>query len=54
LTPKLIEFQREVVPKVTTIAALFNPANPTNPAFLRNMAAVGSPMGITGRLEVAR
>jgi putative tryptophan/tyrosine transport system substrate-binding protein len=31
LTPKLVEFQREVVPKATTIAALFNPANPTNP-----------------------
>jgi len=29
-----------------TIAALFNPANPTNPAFLRNMAAVGGPLGI--------
>jgi putative ABC transport system substrate-binding protein len=34
LTPKLIEFQREVIPKATTIAALFNPANPTNPKFL--------------------
>jgi len=46
LTPKLIEFQREIVPKVSTIAALFNPANPTNPAFLRNMATVGGPLGI--------
>jgi putative ABC transport system substrate-binding protein len=46
LTPKLIEFQREIIPDVATIAALFNPANPTNPAFLRNLAAVGGPLGI--------
>jgi hypothetical protein len=31
---------REVIPKATTIAALFNPANPTNAAFLGNLRAV--------------
>jgi putative ABC transport system substrate-binding protein len=34
LTPKLLDFLRAVVPKATTIAALFNPANPTNPVFV--------------------
>ena len=28
LTPKILEFQREVVPKASVIAGLFNPANP--------------------------
>jgi ABC-type uncharacterized transport system substrate-binding protein len=46
LTPKLIEFQREVLPKATTIAALFNPANPTNPRFLANLQTAASPMGM--------
>jgi putative tryptophan/tyrosine transport system substrate-binding protein len=47
LTPKLIEFMREVIPKATTIAALFNPANPTNPAFLGNLRAVAGARGMT-------
>ncbi len=47
LTPKLVEFQREVIPKATTIAALFNPANPTNPAFLVNLRAAAGTMGMT-------
>jgi putative ABC transport system substrate-binding protein len=47
LTSKLIEFQREVVPKVTTIAALFNPANPTNPPFLANLSATARAIGMT-------
>jgi putative ABC transport system substrate-binding protein len=46
LTPKLIEFQREVVPKATTIAALFNPANPTNPKFLANLRTVAGATGM--------
>jgi ABC-type uncharacterized transport system substrate-binding protein len=46
LTPKLIEFQREVIPKATTIAALFNPANPTNPKFVANLQTAASPMGM--------
>jgi len=35
LTPKLIEFQRSILPKATSIGALHNPANPTNLAFRR-------------------
>jgi putative tryptophan/tyrosine transport system substrate-binding protein len=46
LTPKLVEFQREVIPKATTIAALFNPANPTNPIFLGNLRTVAGAMGM--------
>jgi putative ABC transport system substrate-binding protein len=47
LTSKLIEFQREVVPKATTIAALFNPTNPTNPPFLAKLSAAAGAMGVT-------
>lgn len=47
LTPKLIEFQRQVVPKATTIAALFNPENPTNPAFVGNLRTAAGAMGMT-------
>jgi putative ABC transport system substrate-binding protein len=46
LTPKMVEFQREVVPKATTIAALFNPANPTNPVFIANLRTVAGGMGM--------
>ena len=37
LTPKLIEFQRTILPKATSIAVLYNPANPTNQAFLNDL-----------------
>jgi putative tryptophan/tyrosine transport system substrate-binding protein len=47
LTPKLLEIQHEVLPNARTIAALFNPANPTNPAFLTNLGTAAGPMGIT-------
>ena len=47
LTPKLLEFQRAVLPKATTIAALFNPANPTNPIFLENLRKHAGAMGMT-------
>jgi putative ABC transport system substrate-binding protein len=46
LTPKLVEFQREIIPTATTIAALFNPANPTNPTFIRNLRTVAGAMGM--------
>jgi putative ABC transport system substrate-binding protein len=46
LTPKLIEFQREIIPKATTIAALYNPANPTNPVFIANLGKVAGAMGM--------
>ena len=47
LTPKLVEFQREVVPKATTIAVLFNPANPTNTAAVANLRGVAGAVGMT-------
>lgn len=47
LTSKLVEFQREVVPKATTIAVLFNPANPTNTAAVANMRGVAGAVGMT-------
>ena len=37
LTPKLVEFQRETLPNAATIAVLFNPANPTNVAFVEKL-----------------
>jgi putative ABC transport system substrate-binding protein len=46
LTPKLVEFQREIIPKAATIAALFNPANPTNPIFIADLGKVAGAMGM--------
>ena len=37
LTTKLIEFQRMIIPTATTMAALFNPSNPTHSYFLKNL-----------------
>jgi putative tryptophan/tyrosine transport system substrate-binding protein len=37
LTPKLVEIQSESLPGARTIALLFNPANPTNVAFLNRL-----------------
>jgi putative ABC transport system substrate-binding protein len=37
LTTKLLEFQRIIVPTATTMAALFNPGNPTHSYFLNNL-----------------
>jgi putative tryptophan/tyrosine transport system substrate-binding protein len=37
LTTKLLEFQRIIVPTATTMAALFNPGNPTHSYFLTNL-----------------
>jgi putative ABC transport system substrate-binding protein len=47
VTPKTIEFQLEVVPKATLIAALFNPANPTNPPFMAKLSAAAGAKGMT-------
>jgi ABC-type uncharacterized transport system substrate-binding protein len=47
ITPKTIEFQLEVVPKATVIAALFNPANPTNPPFMAKLSAAAGAKGMT-------
>ena len=37
LTTKLLEFQRIIVPTATTVAALYNPGNPTHSYFLKNL-----------------
>jgi putative ABC transport system substrate-binding protein len=37
LTQKMLEFQRAILPHSRSIAVLYNPANPTNPAFLQNL-----------------
>ena len=47
LTPKLLEFQRAVLPKATAVAALFNPANPSNLVFLDNLRVHAGAMGMT-------
>src|SRR6185369_17094398 len=39
LTSKLLEFQRIIVPTAATMAALFNPGNPTHPYFLETLRA---------------
>jgi putative tryptophan/tyrosine transport system substrate-binding protein len=46
LTPKMLELQRAVLPKATTIAALFNSSNPSNPAFLDNLRTAAGAVGI--------
>ena len=46
LTPKLLEFFRACLPKAGSIAALFNPANPTNVKFVEDLHPPASAMGI--------
>jgi putative ABC transport system substrate-binding protein len=47
LTPKLLEFQRAILPKATVIAVLYNPANPTNQALLRELRVHAGPLGLS-------
>ena len=47
LTPKLLEFQRELVPAAKTIAVLFNPVNPTNLFYIENLKTAANAMGMT-------
>jgi putative ABC transport system substrate-binding protein len=47
LTPKLIEFQRSILPNARSIAALYNPANPTNQAFLRDLRERAGALGLS-------
>jgi putative tryptophan/tyrosine transport system substrate-binding protein len=44
LTPKMLEFQRTIVPKAKVVATLFNPVNPTNPPMLDNLRAQAGAM----------
>ncbi len=46
LTPKMLEFVREIVPKASVLAALFNPANPTSPVMMETLRANGDRIGI--------
>ena len=47
LTSKLLEFQRAIVPRAKVIAALYNPANPTNLKFLEDLHGRAGAMGIS-------
>jgi putative tryptophan/tyrosine transport system substrate-binding protein len=47
LTPKLLEYQRAILPKARTLAALFNPGNPSNLRFLEELGPRASEMGMT-------
>jgi putative ABC transport system substrate-binding protein len=47
LTPKLLEFQRAILPNATSVAALYNPENPTNSVFLKNLQAQAQAVGIS-------
>jgi putative ABC transport system substrate-binding protein len=47
LTPKLLEFQRAILPKAASIAALYNPANPTNSAFLKDLRDRAGALGLS-------
>jgi putative ABC transport system substrate-binding protein len=47
VTPKLLDFIREVLPKANTLAALFNPSNSTNALMMDNLQAKAKPLGIS-------
>jgi putative tryptophan/tyrosine transport system substrate-binding protein len=47
VAPKLLEFLREVVPKATVVAVLFNPLNSTNPVIFDDLQAKARSTGIT-------
>jgi putative tryptophan/tyrosine transport system substrate-binding protein len=46
VTPKLLEFLREIVPKARVLAVLFNPLNPTNPVILENLRVNADSVGV--------
>jgi putative tryptophan/tyrosine transport system substrate-binding protein len=47
LTPKMLEFVREIVPGASVLAAFFNTANPTSPVMMENLRVNGDRAGIT-------
>jgi putative ABC transport system substrate-binding protein len=47
VTPKLLEFLGLLVPRATALAALYNPANPSNVAFLQRLRSEGADRGIS-------
>ena len=46
VTPKLLEFLREVVPKASIVGVLFNPLNPTNPVIVENLRDKAASVGL--------
>ena len=46
LAPKLLEMLRSMVPKVTRVAVLVNPANPVNTSWLKNVQAAAQKIGV--------
>lgn len=46
VTPKLLEFLREIFPKANTLAVLFNPSNSTNSLMMDNLQSKANPLGI--------
>jgi putative ABC transport system substrate-binding protein len=46
VSPKLVEFLHGLLPRATVFAVLFNPANPSNPAYLESARAQAAPRGI--------
>jgi putative ABC transport system substrate-binding protein len=49
LTLKVLEYQRAIVPKASVLAALFNPANPSNPKFVDELLSRASAFGVSVR-----
>jgi putative ABC transport system substrate-binding protein len=47
LTPKLLDYQRMILPQARTIAAIFNPANPSNVRALEDLRARAIGMAMT-------
>jgi len=45
LTPKMLEIQREIIPKFKTLAAFFNPANPSNPLYVDKLRSAAGDSG---------
>ena len=46
VSPKLVEFLHGLLPRATVFAVLFNPANPSNPAYLESARAQAAARGI--------
>nr|WP_228747591.1 ABC transporter substrate-binding protein [Bradyrhizobium sp. BR 10289] len=47
LTPKLLDLARELLPSAKSIAALFNPSNPSNPVLLERLQKAAGSAGMT-------
>jgi putative ABC transport system substrate-binding protein len=46
VTPKLLEFLREIAPKASVLGVLFNPLNATNPVILENLRVKADSVGV--------